>query len=122
MYFGVSDEILVPMAIPPVQFHDIWSHSRAISPERELALAVMEQALNDLATHRFATRRRAQRLYWEAYDWISADDREWPFSFVNLCSVLGLEVDVTRHRLLDLTDASGVVVDAGLEPRLGKAA
>ena len=103
MWFGVSDDMLAPLAIPPVQFYDLWSRSRAVSPERRLALAVMEQAINDLIIHRFARRRRHQRAYWEAYEWMVADDYEWPFSFVNLCASLRLEVEPIRRRLLDGT-------------------
>jgi hypothetical protein len=125
MWFGFSDDGLGPLAIRPVQFHDMWSRSRAISPERGLALAVMEQAITDLADQRFATGRRGQRLYWQAYDWVVADDREWPFSFVNLCDALGLQVEPARRRLLDPVMpfvAPAPRLDAGLEGVLGKAA
>jgi len=125
MWFGFSDEILVPMAIPPIQFQDIWSRSKVISPERGLALAVVQEALNDLASHRFAKGRRGQRLYWQAYGWVAADDREWPFSFVNLCETLGLAVEPIRRRVLDPmrpTRASAVRLDAGPEAMLKKAA
>jgi len=95
--------MLTPLAVPPVQFYDVWSRSKAVSPERGLALAVMEQAINDLITHRFARRRRRQRAYWEAYQWMVADDYEWPFSFINLCASLRLEAEPIRRRLLDGT-------------------
>ena len=125
MGFGIWDDALVPPVVRPVQFHDIWSRSGAISPERSLALAVLEEALNDLARYRFATGRRGQRFYWEAYAWIASDDRAWPFSFVNLCEATGLAVDPIRRRVLDpmappLTAAE--VMDVDGEAPLGKAA
>jgi hypothetical protein len=104
MGFGVADDMLIPLAVPPVQFYDGWSRSRAVSPERRLALAVIEQTIDDLVTHRFARRRRHQRLYWEAYQWMVADDHEWPFSFINLCASLRLEAQPIRRRLLDGTN------------------
>jgi len=104
MWFGVSDGTLTPLAVPPVQFYDVWSRSRAVSPERGLALAVMGLAINDLLTHRFARPRRHQRAYWEAYQWMVADDYEWPFSFINLCASLRLEAEPIRRRLLDATN------------------
>jgi hypothetical protein len=106
MWFGVSDNTLA--SIPPEQFYDIWSRSRAVSPERGLAVAVIEQAINDLLAHRFACRRRHQRAYWEAYQWMDADDHEWPFSFVNLCASLRLEAQPIRRRLLDGTNPGDV--------------
>lgn len=100
MWSGVSDDILVPEAALPAQFHDIWHKTRAITPERALALAVLWEAVIDLGKYRFATRRRQQRLYWEAYDWVTSDSRSWPFSFVNLCDAIDLSVGPVRKQLL----------------------
>jgi hypothetical protein len=125
MWFGIPDDLLVPLATQPAQFYAIWSHSTYIPPERELALAVMEQAIDDLAHNRFAKARRGQRAYWDAYDWVAAEDREWPFSFLNLCDALGLHVESTRRRVLDTTLPSNVCAapfaDAS-EAKLGNAA
>jgi hypothetical protein len=125
MSFGFSDDVLVPVAILPVQFQLISTRSRAISPARALALAVVEQAVTDLSDQRFARTRRGQRVYWETYRWITAEDREWPYSFVNLCAALGLDVDAARRAILDRTISSGPP-DADWQrdpkPALGKAA
>jgi hypothetical protein len=110
MWSGVSDDILIPEAALPTQFGDIWHKTRAITPERALALAVVWEAVLDLGKYRFAKRRRQQRLYWEAYEWVTADDRVWPFSFVNLCDILGLTPDPVRKQLL------GEMVPAPQEP------
>ncbi len=100
MWSSVPDELLIPEAALPTQFQDIWHHTRAITSERALALAVLEQALLDLQRYRFAKRRRQQRFYMEAYKWVAADDREWPFSFVNLCEALDFSPEGLRERLL----------------------
>ena len=125
MWSGVSDDILVPEAALPAQFHDIWHKSRAITPERALALAVVWEAVLDLDKHRFAKRRRQQRLYWEAYEWITSDDRSWPYSFANLCDMVGLTVEPVRKQLLgDLLPFAPAVEKpvAVAEPMLEKAA
>jgi hypothetical protein len=100
MWSGVSDDILVPDSALPTQFDDLWHRSRAITPERALALAVVWEAVLDLDKYRFAPRRRQQRMYWEAYDWVASDDRNWPFSFANLCDAIGLTVEAVRKCLL----------------------
>jgi hypothetical protein len=100
MWSGVSDDILIPEAALPTQFDEIWHKTRAITPERALTLAVMWEAVLDLDRYRFAQRRRQQRLYWEAYEWITSDNRDWPFSFVNLCDAIGLAAGPVRKRLL----------------------
>jgi len=125
MWFGIPDNGLTPTVLRPIQFHDIWSRSATVSPERSLALAVVGEALNDLVRYRFAGRRRGQRLYWEAYAWVGADDRAWPFSFVNLCDAAGLATEAIRQRALDPTTPPREpieTIDTGREAALGKAA
>ncbi len=100
MWSGVSDDILVPDSALPTQFADIWHKTRAITPERALALAVMWEAVTDLDKFRFATRRRQQRLYWEAYQWVTSNDRSWAYSFLNLCDALNLAAEPVRKQLL----------------------
>ena len=100
MWSSVPDDLLIPDAALPSQFQDIWHHTRAISPERALALAMLEQAVLDLHRYRFAKRRRQQRLYMEAYKWVASDDREWHFSFVNLCEALEFSPERLREQLL----------------------
>jgi len=99
---AMTDDSIRSDAPLPVQFDDLWHRSRAISPERSLALAVLWQAFFDLRKNRFAARRRHQRLYVEAYRWAASDDRSWPYSFASLCDLLGLDVEAVRTRLFDL--------------------
>jgi hypothetical protein len=130
MWSGVSDDVLVPDTALPTQFDDIWHKTRAITPERALALAVMWEAVLDLGRYRFANRRRQQRLYWEAYEWVTSNDRSWPYSFANLCDAIGLSVEPVRLQLLgDLRPISApaepweaATAAAGAEPTLEKAA
>jgi hypothetical protein len=49
-----------------------------------------------------------------------ADDRTWPFSFVNLCGSLGVAVEAVRSRVLAPIPAANGPVDALLEPILEK--
>jgi hypothetical protein len=101
MWSNVPEDILIPEVAIPSQFRDIWHRSRAISPERALAIAVLEQAVLDLHKYRFAKRRRHQRLYMEAYEWVASDGHSWPYSFVSLCDGLDLEPEWLRPHLLD---------------------
>jgi 3-hydroxybutyryl-CoA dehydrogenase len=36
-------------------------------------------------------------------DKLTSDDREWPYSFINLCDILRLSPDAVREQLLDVT-------------------
>jgi hypothetical protein len=83
----------------PVQFRDIWTGTDG-TPERRLAAAMLESAAVDLRQCRHTPHRAGQRLYWQTYEWIASPDREWPFSFVNLCEFLGLSAPAIRQQLL----------------------
>lgn len=115
MWSSVPEDVLIPEAAIPSQFRDIWHRSRAISPERALAIAVLEQAVFDLHKYRFAKRRRHQRLYMEAYKWVASDDQSWPYSFVGLCDALDLAPEWLRPRLLNET---GIVEESKAQPPL----
>jgi len=95
------DDGPAPEPALPSQFYDLWHHSAAISPERALAVAVLLEAVMDLSRFRFSPRRRHQRLYLEAHEWVCDDDRSWPYSFVNLCEALEISPERLRWQLCE---------------------
>ena len=95
-----QEEFLNPEIIRPVQFDSIWRRSSHLTPERLLLVAMLEQAASDLSNFRFRPRRRAQRIYLDAYQWVTSDDRSHPFSFVNLCEALKLSPAALRAGML----------------------
>src|SRR5438552_5171410 len=76
----------------------------ALSPEKAMAGSVLRQAAYDLRRFRGATSGVERQLYLDAYDWVTADDFSWPYSFVNMCQLLNLAPERLRQELL--TDAS----------------
>ncbi|HSP99504.1 MAG TPA: hypothetical protein VL049_19960 [Candidatus Dormibacteraeota bacterium] len=99
---GFAEEMLPLTSLMPTQFRDLWAGSGE-SPERELAAAVIGVTAHDLRTNRYARRGPRQRIYVRAYEWLTSEDREWPFSFINLCDVLKLSPAAVREHLLDLS-------------------
>ena len=71
-----------------------------ISGPRALMLAVLEDAVRCIEEGRWQRRFRTRRLAAEAQAWVCCDRADWPFSFVNICEVLGFDVDAMRARLL----------------------
>lgn len=65
--------------------------SGAFLPERRLMAAVLAVALADYQSGRLGWRALAQ-----LQAWFASDDTCWPFSFVNICVALDLEVASTR--------------------------
>ncbi len=65
------------------------------SPEKRLAAAVLSSALIEIRDHGANPRRRRQVA--KTLAWIAADDSAWPYSFVRLCRVFGLQPDWVRE-------------------------
>ena len=74
------------------------------TPEKGLAVGVLKQAAYDLRRYRTATKPADQELYLDAHSWVTAYDSSWPYSFMNVCKLLGLCPEMVRADLL--ADAS----------------
>lgn len=96
----IPEELIASEPALPVQFHELWHKTRYVTPERSLLLSVVWQVVLDLQKHRFATRRRHQRLYMDAYQWVMSDDRQWPYAFRNVAELLNVDAERLRARLL----------------------
>jgi hypothetical protein len=92
-------ELISYIHVPPEQFYDPRGSPSGRCPEAELMRAVLEDAL--LCFHKGLVRqgRRDQRIAREAEEWLLSDDDRWPFSFVSICAVLGLEPAYLRRGL-----------------------
>jgi hypothetical protein len=49
---------------------------------------------------RFRRRRKAQRMYSDAYEWVMSSDHSHPFTFANVCEVLKLSPAAVRLGML----------------------
>jgi hypothetical protein len=68
--------------------------------QRDLAAGVLKQARQDLRRFRNATSRIERELYLDAYYWFRSNDYTWPFSFLNVCQLLGLDPEAVREEHL----------------------
>ena len=90
---------LEPETILPVQFFTRVGIGASQQPEKRLMLAVLEEAVRTFQRCASARSRRGQRLFAEAEVWFASDGTDWPFSYVNICDALGLEVSALRAGL-----------------------
>jgi hypothetical protein len=74
-------------------------------PEAALAKGVLVQTKQDLRGFRSAKDRIGREIYADAHGWVAADDRWWPYSFLNVCEVLGLSPAALRAELLSETQS-----------------
>jgi len=78
---------------------DMETASATVSAEAELAAAVLKLAFEDLQKHRGTTDTRRKRAFRDAYVWVKSNERQWPFSFLNVCDMLDLSPQALRAKL-----------------------
>jgi hypothetical protein len=88
---SIEDSIELMM---PAQFH--MPASEAWPGEKRLMLAVLTDAIEILLKGP-GTNGRRRGLYDETANWMRRNDTAWPYSFVNVCDVLGLDADAVRQ-------------------------
>jgi hypothetical protein len=64
--------------------------------ELRLAYAVLKQALEDFCEY---AKSKQQKKFRQVASWIYSNDTSWPFSFVSLCHILGINETVLRDRI-----------------------
>lgn len=104
---------LEPETILPTQFASNGTIDASLQAEKRLMLAVLEEAVGTYQKYVSSTDRNGAKLFEEAEEWFHSDDIEWPFSFVNICHTLGLEVDYFRTGLAKWRRTQEAAVEAG---------
>ena len=108
MSVDVIDDLLAVDGVRPGQFSDLWSETAERTGEQMLALAVLEQAIEDLGRYRSARRPDHQRIFDQTYRWLTSNDRSWPYSFTSICDLLDLPTEPLRAQLIDDRVASAL--------------
>lgn len=99
----VSDtyaHLLQPDTLLPSQYFAALKRKGAHEPERRLAIAVLQDAVDCFQKHLRARDRKARQLFLDAEEWISSEDRTWPFSFENICDLLQINSEYLRRGLI----------------------
>jgi hypothetical protein len=99
---GAAMRTLPLAAVLPEQFHGSPISANAVRGEVALMRAVLEDAIECFQKQARKSGRRAQRLTREAEEWLFKDDQQWPFSFLNICNVLGIDPGYIRRGLKQL--------------------
>lgn len=95
-------KIFEPDALMPEQFFATLGRDAGGGNERGLMLAILRDAVECYQKYALARDPRGQELHREAAEWIFSHDREWPFSFENICDVLGVSSGYIRAGLLPM--------------------
>jgi hypothetical protein len=88
-----------PDIMLPAQYFAVLRKSAPQGPEYLLVLAMLQDAVECVQKYRFAMDPNGRELYTDAHDWIASDDRQWPFSFENVCDILKINPEYLRTGL-----------------------
>ena len=96
---GIESSII--FADDPVLPEQFFSNPRARrgAPEQDLMLAVLDDAILCFKRGTCGTGSNSRALRGGAEIWFKSTDKQWPFSFENICLALGLEPDYVRRGL-----------------------
>jgi len=89
-----------PDILLPPQYFETFRRKIYFEPEKRLMAAVLEDAVMCFQKYLLARDERRRVMFCEAEAWIFAMDIDWPFSFSNLCDVLGLNPSYIRQGLI----------------------
>jgi hypothetical protein len=68
--------------------------------KRQLLEALLLDAVRTFYLYLHARKPGEQQRFVEVEEWITSEDTEYVFSFVNVCTLLGLDADAVRTHLL----------------------
>ena len=88
-------EVFLPeqLFIPALESAAVWTG------ERQLLLAVLQEAVHTFLTYRDAGTQRRQRLFHEVQAWFWSEQSDWLYAFESICLHLHLDPDYIRRGL-----------------------
>ena len=94
--FIVTDDTLVGR-----QYLDTIRRSEHPEPENALLAAILEDAVQEYRKYVQADDPKSKTRFNEVDEWFNRRDKEWIFSFDNVCELLGLDPEYIRRRLFE---------------------
>jgi hypothetical protein len=86
-----------PDALLPAQFYAAFRGGSAVRGEKRLMLAVLQDALDCYQKYAFARDGHGRQLFGDADARITCEDRDWYFSFENICETLEINPQYLRR-------------------------
>ncbi len=92
--------LFLPDPIDILQYHQVFCKKRSLEPEKRLMLSVLEDAVACYQNYSSARNAGEKALFRDTEGWILEENRDWLFSFDNICEFLGFEPEYIRQGLL----------------------
>lgn len=90
-----------PDILLPAQFFASMKQRVPQEAEYRLVVALLQDAVECYQKHFRSRDPKARQLFLDAETWITSEDREWAFSFSNVCDLLGLNPECIRDGLIN---------------------
>ena len=88
-----------PDTLLPIQYFEAMRKKHLLEGEKRLILSVLEDAVDCFMKCIDSPTSKGQRLFRDADEWISLEDKHWVFSFDNVCDMLDINPDYMRRGL-----------------------
>jgi hypothetical protein len=111
-----------PDTLLPIQYFEAMRRKHLLEGEKRLILSVLEDAIECFMKCMDSATNKGQRLYREADEWISLEDKFWVFSFDNVCDMLDINPEYMRRGLRDWKQRKVEAVQRAAEARAEAAA
>jgi hypothetical protein len=85
-----------PDTLLPIQYFEAMRKKHLLEGEKRLILSVLEDAIECFMKCIDSATNKGQRLFREADEWISHEDKRWVFSFDNVCDMLDINPEYMR--------------------------
>ena len=101
----LAGNIFQPDTLAVHEYMENCRRQTHLEPEKILMFAVLEDAVHCYRAYAFSSSSSSRRLYRDAEKWLWKNDWSWPFSFRNICEILGLDPFFLRRGLLRWKEA-----------------
>lgn len=88
-----------PDTLLPIQYFEAMRRKHLLEGEKRLVLSVLEDAVECFMKCIDSPTNKGQRLFREAEEWITLEDKKWVFSFDNVCEMLDVNPEYLRRGL-----------------------
>ena len=108
-----------PDTLLPIQYFEAMRRKHLLEGEKRLILSVLEDGIECFMKYLGAPSSKGQKLFRDAEEWINLHDKQWIFSFDNVCDMLDINPDYMRRGLQSwkrrkLTEAGLAQAQTGL--------
>jgi hypothetical protein len=106
-----------PDTLLPIQYFEAMRRKHLLEGEKRLVLSVLEDAVECFMKCIDSATNKGQRLYRDADEWINLEDKQWVFSFDNVCDMLDINPEYMRRGLKGWKERKLVAMQHAAEAR-----